>query len=390
MTESGHRLYVSIADCPLCARIPHKVSQDTEGEHDLIPPEVDQLITIVEMDDEDTPAYCTSTTRLLRCPTCGTYYYYNHYDDDGQHFMDPTCDDVTVRRYDPATALAFLQRIAAGPANALPKTMGQMKTAFAEGSGAPSTSIAAAGLDETQRIARAEMDRLTARMDTIMADLVQTLQRPGLDGQIKTYAAESLCNYHLARCDWDALSAALLHHPDPVVRALAARLVIGVATGDAPVIDLVHTDASIRGFLEKVITDKARLDELVSVLLDVSVNAGGTLPQYDHGYGKSNWYEGSLQSYAMYGLVVAAGQGADLSAAIPRLLALLPDERLSRDVCWILRQAASRRKATRQITDELARADPSRAKKLAADPELKTVLAICNKTRGRTDVATPA
>ncbi len=30
------------------------------------------------MDDEDTPAYCTSTTRLLKCPTCGTLYYYNH------------------------------------------------------------------------------------------------------------------------------------------------------------------------------------------------------------------------------------------------------------------------------------------------------------------------
>jgi hypothetical protein len=84
----------------------------------------------------------------------------------------------------------------------------------------------------------------------------------------------------------------------------------------------------------------------------------------------------------MYGLVVAAGQGADLSAAIPPLLALLPDKRFSRDVCWILREAAHRKTAAQQVMDELARVDPKRAKKLAADPEMQRLVAECEKQLG--------
>ncbi|MDP3047363.1 MAG: hypothetical protein Q8O07_07790, partial [Chloroflexota bacterium] len=107
--------YVSIADCLTCAHIPQKLSEAILcGEPKLIPPEVNGLLTVLEMEDDSTPAYCTSITRLLKCPRCGTYYYYNHYDDDGQHFMDPTSDDITVRRYDPVTTLAFLDKIVAG------------------------------------------------------------------------------------------------------------------------------------------------------------------------------------------------------------------------------------------------------------------------------------
>jgi hypothetical protein len=136
--------YISIADCPICARFPQKVSEDIrESAPKLIPAELNELVLVLEIDDDSTPAYCSSITRLLRCPRCGTHYYYNHYDDDGQHFMDPTSDDITVRRYDPVTALAFLDRIAAGAGDTLPNALGQMARAFSEGGGVPSTSIAA-------------------------------------------------------------------------------------------------------------------------------------------------------------------------------------------------------------------------------------------------------
>ena len=126
--------YSSIADCEICNRIPQKVDEDIEltGVSKLVPPEVDRLSVVVELDDENTPDYCYSITRLLKCAVCGTFYYWNRYDDDGQHFMDPTCDDITLRRYDPLSAIEFLERVLAQSTDALPSTFGQMKRAFAE------------------------------------------------------------------------------------------------------------------------------------------------------------------------------------------------------------------------------------------------------------------
>jgi hypothetical protein len=300
--------YISIADCPICARFPQKVSEDIrESAPKLIPAELNELLVVLEIDDESTPAYCTSTTRLLKCPKCGTHYYYNHYDDDGQHFMDPTSDDITVRRYDPVTALAFLDRIAAGAGDTLPNALGQMARAFSEGGGVPSTSIAAARQNQLASAARAEAAELRGRYDSLMEDLAGAIMRTGLDWQIKRYAVESLCLHFLAAGNWDSLNRLLLANPDPVVRVESARLIVGLGTDDAPVIDLVHAPGGMRSRTAKAIGQAAHMARLVDVLLELAQSPDGVTMEYDHGYGSSKYRSRSIRSAALYGLVVAAG-----------------------------------------------------------------------------------
>ncbi len=381
--------YKSIADCEICSRIPQKVAEDIIASPKIIPPQVNDLLTVIEMEDESTHAYCTSITRLLKCPVCGTLYYYNHYDDDGEHFMDPTCDEITVRRYDPLAAMMWLERIAAGSENALPNTFGQLKTAFAEGTSAPTTQIAGAGLSDKMQAARKELGELRGRYDELVRDLVEVIQHRSPDWQIKMYAVESLCHHFLSQSDWDSMSSLLLKHPDPVVRVSTAKLVIGIATDDAPVIDLVHTTRGLRTFLEAEIAKKARMNELVEVLLEIALSGSGTTFEYDHGYGSSSYYPKSARSVALYGLVVAADHKAEMAHAVPALVGMLSkDKRLNYEVCWVLRTLAhplrvswgeKKKKIAQTILDEIEKIDPSRELKLLADEEVKKLVEECAK-----------
>ena len=96
-TTEKQAMYKSIADCDICNRIPQKVAEDIVISPKIIPPEVNRLLTVIEMEDESTHAYCTSITRLLKCPVCGTHYYYSW-----DHQERDTCTlestDITVRR----------------------------------------------------------------------------------------------------------------------------------------------------------------------------------------------------------------------------------------------------------------------------------------------------
>lgn len=379
--------YVSIADCEICARIPQKMAQDLErAESKNIPPKVDRLLTVVELEDESTHQYCSSITKLLKCPVCGTLYYYNHYDDDGEHFMDPTCDEIMVRRYDPLTALGFLERVMAGAENALPNTLGQLKTAFAEGTRAPTTRIAGAERNSNVQAAEQAWAELRGRYDELMRDLVEAIQRPSLDWQIKMYAVESLCQHFLSHKDWEALSRVLLHHPDPVVRLAAARLVIGIATDDAPVIDLAHVSRPLRTFLAAEIAKKARMNELVEVLLEIALSNSGSTFEYDHGYGSSRYYPASARWVALYGLVVAADHKARLDHAIPALVGLFSkDKQLNYQVGWVLRTLAEKRKTSaRAILAEVNKLEAASQLELLTDEEVKRLVQECRRRMKRT------
>jgi hypothetical protein len=382
--------YISIAGCPMCAQIPQKVSADMErGDFKLIPPEVDSLLTVLEMEDDSTPAYCSSLTRLLNCPKCGTYYYYNHYDDDGQHFMDPTCDNITVRRYDAVTTMAFLEGIVAGAENALPRTMGQMTRAFAEGAGAPSTSIGASKQSQTASAASVELKELRGRYDILIDDLTRVIHRPELDWQIKMYATESLCFHFLAAGDWEALSRTLLANPDPVVRVESATLIIGMGTDDSPAIDLVHSPSGMRSCMAKEIARTARMEEMVAVLLELARSTTDAVTMtYDHGYGSSKYWPRSVRSSALYGLVVSAGHGSAVVAAVPALVGMLSaNKNVNAEVCWVLREAGKKGAGAQAVKDALDSLEGPLRARILADAEVARVLETCRETLARAGVA---
>lgn len=104
--------------------------------------------------NELTTRYSTSTTRLLKCDLCGTYYYYNHYENEGEFFMDPPSNTLALRRYDPMTAKDFLERLLYGSENVLPNALGQLIKAFADGNSDLTTRVAQEGLSAKLALAR--------------------------------------------------------------------------------------------------------------------------------------------------------------------------------------------------------------------------------------------
>jgi hypothetical protein len=369
--------YKSIVDCAICAQIPQKMAEDLQtGSRKVIPLQVDSLLTVIEFEDDDTQAYCTSTTRLLKCEVCGTYYYYNHYKDDGQHFMDPTCDEVTVRRYSPQMARQFLEGLAGLGDVSLPNPMGAMKKAFAEGTRAPTPLPERVTLDERTRSARRELAELNGRYSALMDELRQALQQRPLEWQIKTYATEALFHHFLVQDDWEALNSVLLEHADPVVRISVASWVIGIATGDSPVIDLVHTSRNLREMLAARISKEGRWAKLIQVLMDAALNDRGKTLEYDHGYGSSSYSTRSLRSLALYSLVVAADHQPKLMEQnIPALMGLLGEYKsLNYQICWILRTLAEKKHAAPLILAELERLNNPQ---LMKDEDVINLVKVC-------------
>ena len=324
--------YRSIADCARCGRIPQKVDEDIGPEGvKRMPPEVNELRVVLEMEDEGTHRYASSTTRLLKCDLCGAYYYYNHYDDEGEYFMDLPCETLTVRRYDPLTARDFLERLLSGPENALPNAPGQLTQAFAAGERAPTTQVAPQGLDAKLAAARAELDELNRRYDALLTDCTAILQRPASNWHIQRYALETRFAHFAMQGDWDSLSRELLHHSDPVVRIAAAQLVIGIGAGDAPVYDIL-----------------------------------------------------------LYDLVVMAGHGANLLDAIPALVGLLsPEKRLNYQVCWVLRTVVEKKKKSAPLILaelEKLRASQKAATRIFNDDSVKKLIEECQKRLPKVEI----
>ena len=65
----------NIADCEICKNIPQEFSSEEK---------ILKLLTVIEM--KSYYDCCgTSITKLLKCPICSTYYYYNHYSEDSHY-----------------------------------------------------------------------------------------------------------------------------------------------------------------------------------------------------------------------------------------------------------------------------------------------------------------
>jgi len=348
-----------------------------------MPPEVNELRVVLEMEDEGTHRYASSTTRLLKCDLCGAYYYYNHYDDEGEYFMDPPCETLTVRRYDPLTARDFLERLLSGTENVLPNAPGQLTKAFADGNYDLTTRVAPQNLDTKLATARAELDELDRRYDALLADCAAILQRPAPNWHIQQYAFESRFAHFVMQGDWESLSRELLHHPDPVIRIATAQLAIGIGMGDAPVYDILHATGDARRFLEAQMRKKARKAELVAVLLDLALKDSGQTLKYDHGYGDSHYDSWPIQILALYDLVVSASHGANLLDAIPALVGLLsPEKRLNYQVCWVLRTIVEKKKKSASpILEALEKLRITRKapKRIFDDDSVKQLIEECQK-----------
>jgi hypothetical protein len=368
--------YISIADCETCKKLPQKIAHNYKSENNNIPPEIGKLVVIIEFEDDNTPAYCTSTTRLLKCASCGSLYYYNHYDDEGQHFMDPTFDEVTIRRYNPLTAKRFLERIVGTSSGFMPNATGQLMRAFVDGTSAqaPGITIKPNGLESASK----ELHDLGELFDGVINDLISAIKTRSLDWQVKMYIIETLCAHFFNTGDLDALSTLLLDHEDPVVKVETALHVIGMATGDAPVIDIIHVPGPERAALKKQLSNKAYMRKLAEVLLDVATSDETRKTMaYDHGYGTSRYCEKSLQIAALYGLVVSA-EHVDLSSFIPAIIPLLKGNNLSRDACWVLKTIARRKSTSAQhVLDEVNAMCETRNLDLSKDPEIKKLVDEC-------------
>ncbi len=385
--------YRSIAGCPRCRRIPQKVNEDIGPEGSKrMPPEVNELRIVLEMEDAGTHRYASSTTRLLKCDLCGTYYYYNHYDDEGEYFMDPPCETLTVRRYDPLTARDFLERLLAGVENVLPNAPGQLTKAFVDNDYNLTTRIAPQGLDAKLAAARAELNELNARYDALLADCAAILQRPEPNWHIQRYALETRFAHFVVQGDWESLSRELLHHPDPVVRIATAQLAIGIGTGDAPVYDILHVTGDALRFLEAQLRKKTRKAELVAVLLDLAVKDSGATLKYDHGCGDSHYDPWPIQTLALYYLVVSASHGANLLEAIPALVGLLsPEKQLNHQVCWVLSTIVEKRKKSAPlILEELEKLRASRkaTRRIFNDDNVKKLVEECQRRLPKPEQAT--
>ncbi len=375
--------YISIADCNICQNIPQKISREREGGEVAqgIPPEFDRLSLVVEIIEDVDEPYTSSFTKLFKCPQCGTYYYHNLYDDDGQHFMDPTCHETTIRRYDPLTAMHFMEGfVGKAPGSALPPTFGALKKAFAEGTTTQPTGVANTALAQKVERVIVELEEFRKRYPTLIREMIDVITTRPLGWQVKMHIAESLLAHFIREGDFDQIRNTLLQHKDPVIRVEMAHKLLGVATLDAPVIDLVHVPVGDRNASKKILADKTNITQMAHILFEAALHDDVKTWEYDHGYGKSKYWEQPLRAKALYGLNLAADL-VDVGFILPTIFTLISaDKWMSNRIFWLLKTMAKHRKVHAQlILAELKKLDEPTKKLFAKEFEYTSLLTECKK-----------
>lgn len=84
--------YISISDCEICRIIEQKIHIDLQREQ-KIPSWIEDLLTIYKI-NETPHSYAEAIKMLKKCSLCRTYYSYERYKDEGEHFMDIPYDNV--------------------------------------------------------------------------------------------------------------------------------------------------------------------------------------------------------------------------------------------------------------------------------------------------------
>ena len=378
---------ISIADCTICREQPQRQSFDSERcQPTDVAPHTRGLACVFSIEDTGLERNASSVTRLLRCPACGTHYYWNHYINEGEYFMDPTSDVVTTRRMDAVSALDLLRRVLEGGPGALPPASGQLIKAFCEGRDASASEMAKEGLDQSLAAAARDRAELSLRREPLMRSLVELLAREHLDPQLRIHALESLLFHYADTSDWRTLRGVLLEHRDRVVRIAVACLLVGVGTNDAAPVTLTVIPRRVRDCIEEEVARPGVIGELSGIFLEAINSGDATMPVYDHGFGVSKYYDERVRSIALYELSITAMHGADLKSAIPRLMDLLDgDDKLTYAVTRPLEKLAERLPtAARVILERFAAMDASQRDQLLGYKPFAELITLCRKRAART------
>src|SRR5262245_7558200 len=104
--------FLSIIDCDICTTFPQIFVDDREKKDGAkLPAKVDCLRVIFERESKP-HRYALQIEKLLRCDQCGTYYSYEHYDDDGESAGDTwIIDEITLKRFSIYQVIGYLQYI---------------------------------------------------------------------------------------------------------------------------------------------------------------------------------------------------------------------------------------------------------------------------------------
>jgi hypothetical protein len=290
---------MSIVDCELCNRLLQKVYANIKrGQAE--PPEVAQLVTVFQ-EDSQAHEYAFTQTALKVCPSCGAYYYYRYDRDEGEHFMDPTNEDVSLERWSPAWVMDFLT-----------------------GKNTP----------EAREIIRT----LEARYPDLIRDYVAHIApQPPQNWQVVKHLIETLTDEYLLQLDWEGLEILLLRHANPVVRVETAVDLVYIATEQHPVWNCRHFTKALAGAAQDWLFHRQREQFLVDVFVNVLQTPRAETQVYD-------WFFGYRQSHthsrAISGLANAAYRQIDIRRAIPALVRLFSgDEWLNKRICEALSHA---------------------------------------------------
>src|SRR3989338_5947087 len=331
----------NIADCEICKNIPQEFSSEEK---------ILKLLTVIEM--KSYYDCCgTSITKILKCPICSTYYYYNHYSEDSHYPHHFESDSLDIRRYDPVTTIKFLEGISNSAEGTLPAPTGALKEAFAEG-----RQVSEPEISDKANLANAaknELEVLTKRYENIIKNLIEIIKKNGINGKIKQYILEALCNHFMDKGKFKDLGF-LLDHNDPFIRVKTAHYLVGVATLDAPVTKLIHIPPELR---EKFKVDFNKLIKVFFEVLSPAASAIDDPTRID------------IRYTAIYGLKVLAGRikPETLKENISNILDILKEEKLEYDVYWLLRdfiedkkKKEEKEKNSKIILNEIEKLDEKR------------------------------
>ncbi len=370
--------YISILNCEICRNFPQKAHEDLKFSlSDSKFPKQDKLLTALEIEEDMDEPYCSSTTKIFKCPLCGTYYYFNHYVDDGQHFMDPTYNEMTFRRYDFPTVKRFFEGIAGVKDGTLPHAVGTLKKAFLDGSTPNQTQIADKRSEKKIEYASKELLELNNRYNDAIYDLISCLKKEIPNLALKNYIIESLCSHFLNEGKPDMIDSLLLKHEDVVIQVKTANYLVGISTTDAPVSDLIHVPRKFLESSKTFITDKKYLSELKEIFLLAALTAKEIVLEYENEY---HHYKKPLQYDALYGLVVIT-EYIDLSKEIPKIVNLfLPkDIGLNHNAAWLLKKICTSKANAVAIMEEIEKREDFKKSKILEDKEVQSLIMECNK-----------